>query len=386
MASRRPRSASRSPHMPRIGLTTFVEATRWPHGLRGGHAWALRSPQMPHMGLRFAMAQNTVEEQPIVGLGRSEPIAKLGQRIRACTTLPDASQAKRRIRARTTHPNSSSGSSHISERVAVSETAAMATPGVSMVEEGKLPPKAPPQPKVADLRINLNTINSVAKEIRGSVKLKRIMQAILSLGNALNQGTARGSAIGFRLDSLLKLSDIRARNNKMTLLHYLCKVLEEKLPEVLDFHKNLVFLEAASKLEFKILAEEMQAISNGVKNVEQELISSNNDDPPVSETFCEHLKRFLVVAEAEVRSLTSLYTAVNRNADALVQYFGEDPARCSFEQVISTLFNFTRMFERAHEENSKQQELERKRAHREAEQAKMKLAMHKNDKKTPNSK
>lgn len=33
-----------------------------------------------------------------------------------------------------------------------------------------------------------------------------------------------GSAVGFRLDSLLKLSDTRARNNKMTLMHYLCKV------------------------------------------------------------------------------------------------------------------------------------------------------------------
>jgi hypothetical protein len=33
-----------------------------------------------------------------------------------------------------------------------------------------------------------------------------------------------GSAIGFKLDSLLKLSDTRARNNKMTLMHYLCKV------------------------------------------------------------------------------------------------------------------------------------------------------------------
>lgn len=74
------------------------------------------------------------------------------------------------------------------------------------------------------------------------------MQTILTLGNALNQGTARGkvqmlnplddfllsmeiyflfltgSAVGFRLDSLLKLSDTRARNNKMTLMHYLCKV------------------------------------------------------------------------------------------------------------------------------------------------------------------
>jgi hypothetical protein len=35
---------------------------------------------------------------------------------------------------------------------------------------------------------------------------------------------AAGSAIGFRLDSLLKLTDTRARNKKMTLMHYLCKV------------------------------------------------------------------------------------------------------------------------------------------------------------------
>jgi hypothetical protein len=35
---------------------------------------------------------------------------------------------------------------------------------------------------------------------------------------------AAGSAIGFKLDSLLKLTDTRARNNKMTLMHYLCKV------------------------------------------------------------------------------------------------------------------------------------------------------------------
>ena len=80
------------------------------------------------------------------------------------------------------------------------------------------------------------------------MKLKRIMQTILSLGNALNQGTARGelkhhlfcnlrvlslhlyfhssgSAVGFRLDSLPKLAETRARNNKLTLIHYLCKVV-----------------------------------------------------------------------------------------------------------------------------------------------------------------
>ncbi|PON54557.1 Formin, FH2 domain containing protein [Parasponia andersonii] len=200
------------------------------------------------------------------------------------------------------------------------------------------------------------------------------MQTILSLGNALNQGTARGSAIGFRLDSLLKLTETRARNNKMTLMHYLCKVLADKLPEVLDFSKDLGSLEPASKIQIKILAEEMQAISKGLERVIQELSTADNDGP-ISKNFCKTLKEFLRYAEAEVRSLTSLYSAVGRNVDSLILYFGEDLARCSFEQVVSTLLNFTRMFNQAHRENCKQLELEMKKA---AESEKLKIvASHK---------
>lgn len=227
--------------------------------------------------------------------------------------------------------------------------------------------------QVVDLRKNLNIVNCTSEEVRNSVKLKRIMQTILSLGNALNHGTARGSAVGFRLDSLLKLTDTRARNNKLTLMHYLCKVLAEKLPELLDFTKDLVSLEASTKIQLKYLAEEMQAISKGLEKVVQELTASENDGP-VSETFCKTLKEFLGFAEAEVRSLASLYAGVGRNADALALYFGEDPARCPFEQVVSTLLNFVRMFGRAHEENCKQLELEKKKAQKEAVNEKAKLS------------
>ncbi|XP_027333657.1 formin-like protein 13 [Abrus precatorius] len=215
--------------------------------------------------------------------------------------------------------------------------------------------------QVSELGNSLNVVNAAAEEIRNSVKLKRIMQTILSLGNALNQGTARGSAIGFRLDSLLKLTETRARNNKMTLMHYLCKVLVDKLPEVLDFSKDLGNLEPAAKIQLKYLAEEMQAINKGLEKVIQELSTSENDGP-ISETFGKKLKEFLCSAEAEVRSLASLYSSVGRNVDALILYFGEDPSRCPFEQVVSTLLNFTRMFNKAHEENCKQHELEMKKA------------------------
>ncbi|KAJ0963461.1 hypothetical protein J5N97_028583 [Dioscorea zingiberensis] len=225
--------------------------------------------------------------------------------------------------------------------------------------------------QISDVRKYLNIVNSACEEIRNSSKLKEVMKKILYLGNTLNQGTARGSAVGFRLDSLLKLIDTRATNNRMTLMHYLCKVLATRSPNLLDFHEDLISLEAASKVQLKVLAEEMQATVKGLEKVELEQAASENDGP-VSEVFRKTLKEFIAVSGAEVRALTSSYSSVGKNADALALYFGEDPARCPFEQVITTLLNFVRMFRKAHEENCKQAELDKKKAQKEAEMDKSK--------------
>ncbi|KAG8079893.1 hypothetical protein GUJ93_ZPchr0007g4567 [Zizania palustris] len=228
--------------------------------------------------------------------------------------------------------------------------------------------------QVADLRKNLNTIDSSCNEIRSSLKLKEIMKKILLLGNTLNQGTARGAAVGFRLDSLLKLTDTRATNNKMTLMHYLCKVLAVKSPQLLNFYEDLVSLEATSKIQLKMLAEEMQAVSKGLEKVQLEYDASERDGP-VSEIFREKLKEFTDNAGADVQSLSSLFSEVGKKADALIKYFGEDPVRCPFEQVITTLLTFVTMFRKAHEENRKQAELDKKKAEKEAEAEKYKAQL-----------
>ncbi|KAL0384913.1 UNVERIFIED_CONTAM: Formin-like protein 20 [Sesamum radiatum] len=220
--------------------------------------------------------------------------------------------------------------------------------------------------QVFDFRKSLNIVNSACEEVRNSLKLKEIMKKILYLGNTLNQGTARGAAIGFKLDSLLKLTDTRATTGKMTLMHYLCKVLASKTPDLLDFHKDLINLEAATKIQLKQLAEEMQSIIKGLEKVKQELAASENDGP-VSEVFHKTLKEFVGAAESEVSSVTDLYSVAGRQADALALYFGEDPARYPFEQVTATLLNFVRLFQKAHEENCKEAELEKKKAQKEAE-------------------
>ncbi|CAM0949390.1 unnamed protein product [Alopecurus aequalis] len=187
------------------------------------------------------------------------------------------------------------------------------------------------QSQIRDVRRNLQTVASACEELRGSEKLKVIMKNILLIGNTLNEGTPRGQAVGFRLDSILKLVETRATSSRTTLMHFLCKSLAGKSPELLDFHEDLASLEAASKLQLKALAEEQQAVVKGLEKVEQELIASESDGP-VSDVFRKTLKEFLDASGADVRSLSALYVEVGRSADALSLYFGEDPAKYPFEQ------------------------------------------------------
>nr|XP_043639555.1 formin-like protein 20 [Erigeron canadensis] len=140
--------------------------------------------------------------------------------------------------------------------------------------------------QLAEFRKSLNIVNSTCDELRTSVKLKEIMKKILYMGNTLNQGTARGAAVGFKLDSLLKLTDTRSSTSKMTLMHYLCKVLASDYPTLLDFHKDLVSLESATKVQLKVLAEDMQCFIVGLRKVKLELDASA-EDGPISKGFHE---------------------------------------------------------------------------------------------------
>jgi hypothetical protein len=48
----------------------------------------------------------------------------------------------------------------------------------------------------------------------------KILEAVLRTGNRMNVGTDRGDAQAFKLDTLLKLVDIKGTDRKTTLLHF----------------------------------------------------------------------------------------------------------------------------------------------------------------------
>ncbi|KAL9232387.1 hypothetical protein vseg_007502 [Gypsophila vaccaria] len=67
---------------------------------------------------------------------------------------------------------------------------------------------------------NLTTLEAACKELRSSRLFLKLLEAVLKTGNRMNDGTYRGGAQAFKLDTLLKLADVKGTDGKTTLLHF----------------------------------------------------------------------------------------------------------------------------------------------------------------------
>ncbi|XP_022753182.1 formin-like protein 5 [Durio zibethinus] len=74
--------------------------------------------------------------------------------------------------------------------------------------------------EVTVTRESFQTLEVACKELRSSRLFLKILEAVLKTGNRMNDGTFRGGAQAFKLDTLLKLSDVKGVDGKTTLLHF----------------------------------------------------------------------------------------------------------------------------------------------------------------------
>ena len=71
------------------------------------------------------------------------------------------------------------------------------------------------------------------------------MEYILAIGNYMNGGTTRGEAWGFKLDSLLKLVDVKSSvDSKVSLLHFVAENIDKEHAELIE---DFPHIEAATR-------------------------------------------------------------------------------------------------------------------------------------------
>ncbi|KAM7267585.1 hypothetical protein ACFE04_009751 [Oxalis oulophora] len=79
------------------------------------------------------------------------------------------------------------------------------------------------QEEVASTKESFDTLELACKELRNSRLFLKLLEAVLKTGNRMNDGTFRGGAQAFKLDTLLKLADVKGVDGKTTLLHFVVK-------------------------------------------------------------------------------------------------------------------------------------------------------------------
>ncbi|CAH9107955.1 unnamed protein product [Cuscuta epithymum] len=76
------------------------------------------------------------------------------------------------------------------------------------------------QEEVSMIKESFATLEAACTELRKSRLFLKLLEAVLKTGNRMNVGTYRGGAQAFKLDTLLKLSDVKGTDGKTTLLHF----------------------------------------------------------------------------------------------------------------------------------------------------------------------
>uniref|UniRef100_A0A8C7ZJJ7 Uncharacterized protein n=1 Tax=Oryzias sinensis TaxID=183150 RepID=A0A8C7ZJJ7_9TELE len=96
-----------------------------------------------------------------------------------------------------------------------------------------------------------------------------VLQYLLAIGNYLNENAGKEKAMGFRLSSLTKLSQLRGKNMKFTLLHALVEQIMLHEPCLASFTQELAEFETVPGASIKGLIAEVDVLKNELQKVNQ---------------------------------------------------------------------------------------------------------------------
>lgn len=199
------------------------------------------------------------------------------------------------------------------------------------------------------------------KELKSSRLFLRLLEAVLRTGNRMNIGTARGGARAFKLDALLKLSDVKGTDGKTTLLHFVVQEMvrsegisamekpvqtdkwktkpkediEDKEDDIRLVGLNLVSglsselsnVKKTASIDLDVLATSVSNLSSGMDQlkhlVEVELVSTDDSN----KHFVHSMKSFLKSGQRIIKELKNDEDQVLLHVKEMTEYYHGDVSK-----------------------------------------------------------
>ncbi|KAJ3083150.1 hypothetical protein HDU99_000452 [Rhizoclosmatium hyalinum] len=219
------------------------------------------------------------------------------------------------------------------------------------------------QEEVVEIKSDLNCVSKAVQALMSSGKFKKILEAVLVIGNYVNNNTFRGSAYGFEMSSLLKLKETKAmegsalKDRAPTLLHYLARRLEETDEELLDLKSEIGPVELASRVAIEVLLESVEELRAGFNDVKSEIsVVEQLGQTSADAQFLACMREFVAKNESMMKQLSELADGVERDLHTMLVYFGQEHKADSndaaaAEELFKTVWAFEEMLVKADKDN-----------------------------------
>ncbi|MGH0183897.1 UNVERIFIED_CONTAM: hypothetical protein FKN15_018952 [Acipenser sinensis] len=203
---------------------------------------------------------------------------------------------------------------------------------------------------VDDLQPLINQMIKMCTQLRNSKSFVSVLKYLLVVGNYLNENAGKEKAKGFRLSSLTKLTQMRGKERKVTLLHALVQQIVLHEPDLAIFFQELTEFEAVPGASIKGLTAEVDVLKNELQKIIQHKKVLNKVLNKVNrETqFYKDLKTVLQKYEADLSQLTKKCDEMKKLYSDILVKFGEPQDQDSqelFGWVCSFISNFKRIYE-----------------------------------------
>ncbi|WCJ21877.1 Formin-like protein 2 [Euphorbia peplus] len=184
-------------------------------------------------------------------------------------------------------------------------------------------------PEVDYLKRSFQNLGAACQELKNSRMFLKLLEAVLKTGNRMNVGTNRGDAHAFKLDTLLKLVDVKGTDGKTTLLHFVVQeIIRTEGSRLSGLSGELTNVKKAAAMDSDVLSNEVSKLAAGIAKVRDVLKS--NEEVPLKESsrrFSESMKGFLKKAEEEIVRIQSDERLVLTLVKEITEYFHGNSAK-----------------------------------------------------------
>lgn len=203
-------------------------------------------------------------------------------------------------------------------------------------------------------------LQAACEELKNSRMFLKLLEAVLKTGNRMNIGTNRGDAHAFKLDTLLKLVDVKGTDGKTTLLHFVVQEIiraegsrlsginhnetaessqQSSFCDDVEFRKlglqvvsglsgELINVKKAAGMDSDVLSNEVAKISGGITKIGEVVkLIEGSALKESSQKFSESMNGFLKKASEEIVMIQAQEKLAFCMVKEITEYFHGNSAK-----------------------------------------------------------